>query len=155
RHVRDRSPVRQGLGTATMGGQQMNDESVTAERVTDEAGRQRVITVLRATYLEEKGWVDEAESQMPMDDLARSDVSWFVVTVDGRAARLLRVLSGPPAAVSARSGLKLREPRLSVEDFIAKHRTAETGRCAVLPDYRKQGTVVAAVMRAAADKTIA
>jgi hypothetical protein len=138
-----------------MGGQQMNDESVTAERVTDEAGRRRVIEVLRATYLQEKRWVDEVESQMPADDLDRSDVSWFVVTIDGGSAGVLRVLYDPPLAAYAQYGFKLLDPNIRVEDFIAKHRIAEIGRFAVLPEYRKQVTVAAALMRVAADETIA
>ena len=54
----------------------MNIESrLSVQRVADEAGRQQVIEVLRATYLREKRWVSDPEAQIPPEDLQCDDIS--------------------------------------------------------------------------------
>jgi hypothetical protein len=133
----------------------MSEDRVIAERVVDEAGRRRAVAILRETYDREKGWVSDAETQAPPEDLTRPDLSWFVVTVDGVAAGVLRVYYDPPLAAYAKYGFKLLDPAIRVEDFIQHHRIAEIGRFAVIPAYRKQIMVAAALMRAAAAETVA
>lgn len=138
------------------------DERVTATRVTDEAGRQRVLTVLRATYQREKRWVIDPETQFPLADLARADVSWFVVDVRSRPigvrlrpAGVVRVVYDPPVESYATYGFAPLDPSLRIEDMIRDSRIAEIGRFAVLPRFRRRPVVAAALMRAAAAETIA
>jgi hypothetical protein len=115
----------------------MHDEShVTARRVAHEGDRRRVVEVLAATYYCEKHWVTDPETQIPPGDLDRSDVAWFVVTLDGRAAGALRVLYDPPYAQYLGYGLKMLDPTLRVEEFIRPNRIAEVGRFAVKPEFR-------------------
>jgi ribosomal protein S18 acetylase RimI-like enzyme len=130
-------------------------ESVNVERVNDAGGRACVLEVLQGTYLQEKGWVEDVDSQFPADDLQRPEISWFVATIDDRPAGTLRVLYDPPLAEYAKYGFKTIDPQLRVEDFIRRHRIAEIGRFAVLPAYRRQMIVAAALMRAATAETIA
>ena len=132
-----------------------HDESVTAQRVTDEAGRQKVVEVLGATYHQEKRWVLDADTQAPVDDLVRSDISWFVVDVAGHPAGVLRVLYDPPLAQYAKYGFKILDPAINVERFIRHNRIAEIGRFAVIPEHRGQFMVAAALMRAATEETVA
>jgi hypothetical protein len=131
------------------------DERVRVERVVDEAGRQRVTAVLRATYQHEKQWVSDPESQAPPEDIGRSDLSWFVVSVRGPPAGVVRILYAPPLAQYAQYGLKLIDPGVAVDDFIRQHRIAEIGRFAVKRRYRRRFLLAAALMRAAAEETIA
>jgi Acetyltransferase (GNAT) family len=131
------------------------DEGVTAGRVKDEAGRRRVVQVLRATYHREKRWIADAEAQVPPEDLRREDVSWFLASVRGRPAGVVRVLYDPPLAQYAQYGFTALVANLQVEDFIRAHRIAEIGRFAVKPRYRRRVMVAAALMRAAAADTVA
>ena len=132
-----------------------NRENVMAQRVANAAGRRRVLEVLRATYDREKGWVDDVDAHVPLADFTRADMSWFVVSVSGRPAGVLRVLYDPPLADYAKYGFKMVDPRICVEDFIRRNRIAEIGRFAVLPQHRGQIMVAAALMREATAETVA
>lgn len=138
------------------------DDRVTADRVTDEAGRQQVLAVLRATYLREKRWVNDPETQFPPEDLGRDDVSWFVVAVRTRPigvrvrpAGVVRVVYDPPLAAYASYGFAPLDPSLRIEEMIRDNRIAEIGRFAVVPRFRRRLVVAAALMRAAAAETVA
>jgi len=124
-------------------------------RIEDEAGRQLGLEVLRATYAEEKRWVDDPAGQLPPEDLERDDVSWFVVRADGRPVGILRVLYDPPLDLYEQYGFELTVEGLDVAAFIRNNRIAEIGRFAVLPQYRRYISVVAALMREASRETVA
>jgi hypothetical protein len=130
-------------------------DCVSVERVSDASGRLAVMTVLQGTYREEKRWVDDVDTQFPLDDLCRPDISWFVGRIGNQPAGTLRVLYDPPLAEYAKYGFKAIDPRIDVEDMIRRYRIAEIGRFAVLPTYRGQMIVAAALMRAAAAETVA
>lgn len=133
----------------------MNIESrFSVQRVADEAGRQQVIEVLRATYLREKRWVSDPETQIPPEDLQCDDISWFIVSRRSRPAGVLRVRYDPPVAAYAKYGFKLLDPNLPVESFLREHRIAEIGRFAVIPRYRRRFMVAAALIRAACAETV-
>lgn len=121
---------------------------VLVRQVVSEAGRADALTVLAATYREEKRWVADAESQFPLSDIASDDVAWFVAYEAGRAAGVVRILYDPPIAVYARYGLKSLDPANRIEDFIGRPDLAEVGRFAVVPERRGQYLVAAALMRA-------
>jgi ribosomal protein S18 acetylase RimI-like enzyme len=131
-----------------------DDSTFTAFRVVDEAGRQDVIEVLRATYQQEKGWVGDSEQQIPVTDLQRTDISWFVVKEGPRPIGVLRVLFDPPLAAYANYGFKMLDSGINIEAFIKNNRIAEIGRFAVLPAYRGRITVATALMRAATADTV-
>ncbi len=132
-----------------------DDGRVQVERVADEAGRQRVMAVLQATYQREKQWVSDPQAQVPPEDIGRGDLSWFLVSVRGRPAGVVRILYAPPLAQYAQYGFKLIDPALAVDDFIRQSRIAEIGRFAVLRRYRSRFMVAAALLRAAAAETVA
>jgi hypothetical protein len=132
-----------------------DDERCVAFRVMDETTRQMAVEVLRATYHREKKWVTDAEQQLPANEIARDNVSWFVVTRRGLPAGVVRVLYDPPLAQYAKYGLKGVDPALNVESFLRDNRVAEIGRFAVTRRYRRSIMVAAALMRAAAEDTIA
>lgn len=131
------------------------DDSVISERVIDEGGRRGAIEILRETYLREKRWVTDPARQFPLEDLDRDDVSWFVAEVNGQAAGVVRVLYDPPLGEYAHYGFKPLDAGLDVEAFVRDNRVAEIGRFAVVPRYRKRIMVAAALMRAAAEETVA
>jgi hypothetical protein len=131
------------------------ENRVTSERVYDEAARDRVISVLGATYHREKRWVTDPSGQIPPADLCRDDISWFIALVDGAPAGTLRVFYDPPVAGYAEYGLKLIDPSIDVEAFLAQNRIAEIGRFAVMPHHRGSMMVAAALMRAATEEAVA
>jgi hypothetical protein len=128
---------------------------VQASRVIDEAGRRQVVEVLRATYQREKRWVTDPELQAPPSDLERDEIAWFIADIRGRPGGVLRVHYAAPLAQYAAYGFKLIDPSVNVDDFIRRHRVAEIGRFAVLPRYRRQFLLAAALMRAATAETVA
>src|SRR5262245_28982310 len=133
----------------------MSNSEVIALRVVDEKGRRQLIEVLRRTYHQEKRWVSDPEAQMLPEDLHRPDISWFMVCVDGQPAGVLRLLYDPPLAAYAHYGFKILDRSIRVEDFLHQNRIAEIGRFAVIPEWRGQFMVAAALMRAAAEETLA
>jgi len=133
----------------------MSHAEVVALRVADEQGRRQLVKVLRRTYHQEKHWVRDPEAQVPPDDMHRQDISWFMVTLQGRPAGVLRLFYDPPLAQYAKYGFKILDSSVRVEDLVNRHCVAEIGRFAVIPELRGQFTVAAALMRAAAEETLA
>jgi len=129
-------------------------DRISVIRVSGDADREKGLEVLRATYGEEKHWVEDVSDQLPRADLERSDISWFVVLDATRPVGVLRVLYDPPIELYAKYGFQLQDDSIDVEAFIRDHRIAEIGRFAVLPEYRKYIVVVAALMRAASTDTV-
>lgn len=123
-------------------------------RLETDADREQGLSVLRATYTDEKAWAADAESQLPAEDVGREDVSWFLVNVDDKPVGILRVLYDPPLEMYANYGFELLADGIDVEAFVRENKIAEIGRFAVLPDYRRYMMVVAALMRAAATETV-
>jgi hypothetical protein len=133
----------------------MGSSRVCAQRIVDEAGRRAVVEVLRTTYQREKQWVADPESQFPPSDIARTDTSWFLVTVRGRPAGVLRVLYEPPLALYAQYGFKPIDPTIAIGDLMRQYKIAEIGRFAVVPRYRRRIILAAALMRAATAEVVA
>jgi hypothetical protein len=133
----------------------MYDEGrLDVRRVLREEDRRRVVEVLAETYCREKQWVSDPEKQVSSGDLDRTDLAWYVVTLDDCAAGVLRVLYDPPFAQYLHYGLKMLDPALRVEEIIRSNRIAEVGRFAVKPEFRGQFMVAAPLMRAATDAVI-
>ncbi len=129
-------------------------DRISVIRVNDESDRELGLEVLRATYGDEKHWVEEVDDQLPRADLERKDVSWFVALDEKRPVGVLRVLYDPPIELYTEYGFKLEDDSIDVEAFIRENRIAEIGRFAVLPEYRKYIVVVAGLMRAASTDTV-
>jgi len=125
-------------------------------RVADETGRSLVIAVLRDTYQYEKRWVDDPERQFPHTDIGNAASSWFVAMRNRAPAGVVRVLYDPPLALYAQYGLTGPGGESArIEQFLRQNRVAEIGRFAVARDYRNSIAVAAALMRAAAQETVA
>jgi hypothetical protein len=133
----------------------VDHDRVTAVRITDDVGRSAAVEVLSATYQREKRWVMEAEQQLPVADLARDDIAWFLVRLEGRPVGVLRLLFDPPLLQYAQYSLTLLDPRIEVADFMRRHRIAEVGRFAVVAEERGNMLLAAALMRAATEEMVA
>lgn len=123
-------------------------------RVTNEAERAQVIEVLRQTYASEKGWIAEPEGQIPLADIDKDNVAWFVTTIGGEPVGVLRILFDPPIEQYAKYSLKLIDPTFKVDELLAGSRIAEVGRFAVVSKRRRQFLVATSLMRAAFSEII-
>ncbi len=130
-------------------------EHAITHRVTSEAERQQVIEVLRQTYAREKGWIAEPEGQIPIEDLSRECVAWFVTTMGGEPVGVLRILFDPPIEQYAKYSLKLIDPTFKVDELLQGSRIAEVGRFAVVTKRRNRFTVATSLMRAAFNEIVA
>lgn len=123
-------------------------------RVNTEADRLAAITVLKATYHDEKNWVANEQKMFLNQDLDDPKVSWFLVYVEEKPVGVLRVLFELPLDVYKDYGFKQLDKGVDIEAFVKANKIAEIGRFAVLPEYRKYIVVVGALMREASKETV-
>lgn len=128
--------------------------TIRAERVDCEALRECALEVLGATYRDEKRWVRDAASQLPLNDLWRDDIAWFLVFADGEPAGVLRVLYSPPLDQYRGYGLRFLHDGIDVAAFLERHAIAEIGRFAVVPRARRNMAVALGLLREAIADTV-
>jgi hypothetical protein len=124
-------------------------------RATKDADRTHALKVLKATYREEKNWVQDESRVFAPEDLSNDQVSWFVVFVDDLPVGVLRVMYDPPLETYREYGLQQLSLGLDIETFLRMNRIAEIGRFAILPEYRKYSLVVVSLMGVASGETVA
>jgi ribosomal protein S18 acetylase RimI-like enzyme len=123
-------------------------------RVGDAQTRRDALAVLGATYRDEKGWVERAESQLSDADLASPQVSWFVAYRGSEPAGVLRIYYEPPVAQYRAYDVTLLDRGMDVDRFLSTNRIAEIGRFAIIPRYRRNLLIAVALMRAATRETV-
>lgn len=126
------------------------------KRVASAEDRRDALAVLKATYLDEKQWVHTEDQMFPANDLAREEISWFTCYRGDRPVGVVRVLYEPPIELYREYGFSQLDAaaEIDVEAFVAKHRIAEIGRFAVIPEYRRFVVFAASLMRAASEETV-
>jgi hypothetical protein len=133
----------------------MIDTRILPERITNECGRRAALEVLRATYLNEKGWINDPKRHFPSAELGAHKATWFLVRLEGRPVGVLRTLFDPPLLQYSKYDLDVLDARIDVESFIRQHRIAEVGRFAVIAEHRGNLLLAAALMRAATEEILA
>jgi hypothetical protein len=128
----------------------MAADTIKTIRLRDSVDRELALQVLRAIYRDEKRWVADEATQVPLDDLQDASVAWFVVSVNEQPVGVLRTLFDPPLHLYRDYGLEFFDRGIDVEAFLRHNRIAEVGRFAVLGEYRNNVRVVGALMRGAA-----
>lgn len=122
-------------------------------RVEDDWGRAQALSVMRATYRDEKGWIAMDESLVARDEIRSGVVSWFVARLDQQPVGVLRVLYAPPLDLYAAYGFR-QLADMDLDAFIRQNRIAEIGRFAVVPEQRRNFLVAVGLMREACADTI-
>jgi ribosomal protein S18 acetylase RimI-like enzyme len=122
-------------------------------RVDDDWGRAQALSVMRATYRDEKGWIARDESLVCRDEIRSGVVSWFVARLDQQPVGVLRVLYAPPLDLYANYGFQ-QVADIDLDAFVRNHRIAEIGRFAVVPEHRRTFLVAVALMREACTETV-
>ncbi|MCW5557681.1 MAG: GNAT family N-acetyltransferase [Verrucomicrobiae bacterium] len=123
-------------------------------RLKGEADRQRALAVMRATYRDEKHWLNQDDKLVDPEELGVPEVSWFLATREERPVGVLRTLYAPPLDLYAAYGFQLVAKDFDLDTFIRSNRIAEIGRFAVVPEQRGHLLVSAALMRAAVGETV-
>ena len=131
----------------------MKPNGIRVRRVTEEWQRREALSVLRATYVDEKGWVPDAERVFPATEVGERMVSWFLALADGEPAGVIRVLYELPLDEYARYDLKPIGGEFNLA-LLREARVAEIGRFAVVPAYRRNLLVAAELIGAASAETV-
>lgn len=126
-----------------------------ARRVETLADRDKVLAVLKATYQDEKGWVENVDAMFPVSELGQENVSWFLATHRDAPVGVLRVLYSPPIGEYLRYGLKPIGDAMDLLDVLKNEQIAEIGRFAVVPERRNGVGVVLSLMRGALRELVA
>jgi hypothetical protein len=121
---------------------------IVARKILTGADRDRALTVVEAVYEREKRWIADAGAEVPPDAGTLADRSWFLVTVNGRPAGVIRLVYDPPLELPAELDVRL-EPDVDIESLKRRGRFVDIGRFMIVPRYRRNIRVVLRLMRAA------
>ncbi len=121
---------------------------IDAHKVVTAADRAMALSVIEAVYRREKRWIADAASEVPADTATLTDRSWFLVTVNGRPAGVIRLMYDPPLELPAELGVTL-EAGVDLDALRRRCRFVDIGRFMIVPRYRRNIRAVLRLMRAA------
>jgi hypothetical protein len=121
---------------------------ISARKILDSDDREAALAVVEAVYRREKRWIADAGAEVPPDAGGFTDRSWFLVTVDGQPAGVIRLVYDPPLELPAELGVTL-EPEADLEGLKRRGRFVDVGRFMIVPRYRRNIRVALGLMRAA------
>ncbi len=149
------SPAKNGAGILYESDYNMSGSSkISALKITNEAQRQLALQVLRVIYCQEKNWVGDVDKVFEVSDMTHPSVSWFLALSDEEPVGVLRVLYEPPLDLYKEYGFKKLDCPVDVEACVKDLKIAEIGRFAVLPQHRRNVSIVAALMKLAVMDTL-
>jgi len=122
--------------------------SVVARKVLTPRDREEALSVIKAVYMQEKRWIHDPDSEVTADVAVRQDQSWFLVTVEGEPAGVIRLVYDPALEMPAELGVSL-EPHVDLETLKRRGRFVDIGRFMIVPRHRRNIRVVMRLMRAA------
>lgn len=131
----------------------MSRRSVVTEKILTPEARRRAMPVIEEVYLREKSWIDDPAAEIPPAPGAVADRSWFLVSVDGEAAGVVRLLYDPSLEMPAELGLTL-DREVDLDAFRRGSRVVEVGRLMILPSFRRNVRVVLSLMKAAVREVV-
>jgi len=123
-------------------------KTVSARKVATLEDRERALAVIEAVYLQEKQWIRSPAGEIPAEPGEQRGRSWFLVTADGEAAGVIRLVYDPPLEIPAEYGVAL-EPGVDLDGLKRRGRFVDIGRFMILPRYRRNIRVVMRLLQAA------
>lgn len=118
------------------------------ERVRDAGTRRAALEVVQQVYQQEKGWLADADGEIPVAALGSSTASWFLARIGDEPAGVVRLAYDPSLELPAGAGLEL-DAGIDLVELASTGRFVEIGRLMIAPRFRSRATVVLALMRAA------
>ena len=126
--------------------------SVRVSRVESAGDRAAALEVIKRVFCVEKNWISSVQNQIP-DELSNNGVSWFLATINGKAAGVMRLLYDPSFDIPEEYDVKFM-PGIDVEELKSAGKYVEIGRFMILEEYRKNPRVALRLMRAATAEVI-
>ena len=126
--------------------------SVRVSRVESGGDRAAALEVIKRVFCVEKNWISSVQNQIP-DELSNNGVSWFLATINGKAAGVMRLLYDPSFDIPEEYDVKFM-PGIDVEELKSAGKYVEIGRFMILEEYRKNPRVALRLMRAATAEVI-
>lgn len=121
---------------------------LTTERVRDAVSRLAALEVVQQVYQEEKGWLADADGEIPAAALGSTTSSWFLARCGDEPAGVVRLAYDPSLELPAGAGLEL-DAGVDLLELGRNGRFVEIGRLMIAPRFRSRAAVVLALMRAA------
>lgn len=128
--------------------------TIETSKINNAAKRAMALKVIENVYLAEKKWISSVESEIPDDYADSKKWSWFLATVNGKPAGVLRLQYDPSLDVPPEFELTLNED-IDLKRMAEVCRFVEIGRFMILPRYRKNYLVAVRLMRSAAEEVVA
>ncbi|HBF37617.1 MAG TPA: GNAT family N-acetyltransferase [Firmicutes bacterium] len=122
-------------------------------KVMDSKTRGLAIQVISAVYLQEKNWIRRPEDEIPADISLSNQYSWFLATVNGEPAGVIRLTYDPSLDFPPELGVTLNQG-VDLERMAKDCKMVDIGRFMIVPQYRKNIRVVLRLMRAAIKEVV-
>jgi hypothetical protein len=106
-------------------------------KIADDVARMQALQVIAQVYQQEKNWLKAVEAEVPAENDPEGRYSWFLATVNGQPAGVLRLFYDPPLELPAEFKVSLRQD-IDLKQMAANGRFVEIGRFMILPEYRKK-----------------
>ena len=126
---------------------------IQTHKVLDSFARQQALQVIEEVYRREKNWLQTVETEIPEPIDPAGPFSWFLATVNGRPAGVLRLLYDPPLELPAEFQVSLHQD-VDLKKMAQNGRFVEIGRFMILPEYRKKMLVAIRLMGIAVQEVV-
>ncbi len=126
---------------------------IDTQKVLDQSTRSQALQVVEEVYRREKNWIKTAATEIPFPIDPEGPYSWFLATVNGQPAGVLRLFYDPPLELPAEFQVSLR-PEVDLNRLAQDGRFVEIGRFMILPAYRKKMLVAIRLMGSAVKEVV-
>jgi hypothetical protein len=122
-------------------------------KVEDSTTREQAIQVITKVYLREKNWISLPESEISTEISTSTKYSWFIATVNGKPAGVIRLAYDPSLEFPAELGVTLNQD-IDLVQLAKDCKMVEIGRFMIIPEYRKNIRVALRLMRASIKEVV-
>ena len=123
-------------------------------KIIDAETRAEALKVIETVYFNEKNWIKTVEEEIPENIADSGKFSWFLATVNGKPAGVLRLQYDPMLELPADFKVTLNR-NFDLQKIAASSKFVEIGRFMILPRYRKNIFVALRLMRIAIQEVVA
>jgi hypothetical protein len=122
-------------------------------KVEDEASRNLALQVVEGVYHREKNWIHAVDQEIPADIATNPRCSWFLATVDGKPAGVIRLVYDPCLELPPEYQVSLHES-VDLQNLARQGKFVDIGRFMILPEFRRKILVAIRLMGAAVREVI-
>ncbi len=122
-------------------------------KITTPTLKKSALEVITSVYLQEKNWIKAPEKEIPDIIGELAECSWFLATIDGRPAGVIRLTYDPSLEFPPELGVTLN-PNVDLNLMAQNCKMVEIGRFMIRPEYRKNIRVALRLMRAAIKEVV-